>query len=203
MSKITKEVEEIIRETAGAAASEVVRQQRAALSVNHYQDTERLLRNYKAMKRLYDHPEEYSFLPREHSATFTGMPPSGGSFKDRQDRIDEYIEERMRSDSRSCAQFARRDAVVEQFASKPEFVVIRMYYFDEDAYGNDRIDGERYTFERISEDLAAAGIQRSEKTLRMWRSQLVQDMTVCLFVIDGALSIGNRVRQKNDRPKEE
>ena len=192
-----KEVEQLIAATAKKAAEEVVRQQGSATRPNHYKDTERLLRNYKAMKRLYDHPEEYPLTPPARSKSVTVAPPSGAGFRSHEDIMDEVIEARLRSYGVSCAQFRWIDDVIKQFENKPEFIVIRMYYFGEDAYGNDRPEGSKnYTFEEISEALAEAGLSRSEKTLRTWRSQLVQDMTVCLFVMDGTLSLGNRETRK-------
>lgn len=192
-------VEKLIKDTARAAAEEVVRQQNATVRTNHYKDTERLLRNYKAMKSLYDHPEEYTLIPPERSKSVTVAPPPGGGFRSHEDIMDEAIEARLRSYGVSCAQFRWIDDVIKQFENKPEFIVIRMYYFGEDVHGNDRPEGSKYyTFEEISERLAEVGLSRSEKTLRTWRSQLVQDMTVCLFVIDGTLSIGNRESRKAD-----
>lgn len=115
------------------------------------------------------------------------------------DVTDEIIAERKKSYARTEAQFWELDTVIRQFADKPEFIVIRMYYFNEDAYGNDRgPDSRLYTFDEISEELAATGLQRSEKTLRSWRTRLVQDMTVTLFGIDGAVSVETR-----DSPKQE
>lgn len=194
-----EDVKKIIADTARKAAEEVVRQQNAASRSNHYKDTERLLRNYKAMKRLYDHPEEYSLVPPERSKSITLAPPPGAGYRSREDIMDEAIEARLRSYGVSCAQYRWIDDVIKQFEDKPEFIVIRMYYFGEDANGDDRPEGSKnYTFEEISEALAERGLSRSEKTLRTWRSQLVQDMTVCLFVMDGTLSIGNRETRKSE-----
>lgn len=194
-----EDVKKIIADTARKAAEEVVRQQNAASRSNHYKDTERLLRNYKAMKRLYDHPEEYSLVPPERSKSITLAPPPGAGYRSREDIMDEAIEARLRSYGVSCAQYRWIDDVIKQFEDKPEFIVIRMYYFGEDANGDDRPEGSKnYTFEEISEALAEMGLSRSEKTLRTWRSQLVQDMTVCLFVMDGTLSIGNRETRKSE-----
>lgn len=193
------DVEKLVAAAAKKAAEEVVRQQDSMVRTNHYKDTERLLRNYKPMKMLYDHPEDYGFVPRERSKSITVAPPSGSGFRSREDILDEAIEARLRSYGVSCAQFRWIDAVIKQFESKPEFIIIRMYYFGEDANGNDRPEGSGHcTFEEISEQLAEVGIHRSEKTLRTWRSQLVQDMTVCLFVMDGTISIGNRENRKAD-----
>ena len=68
-----------------------------------------------------------------------------------------------------------------------------MYYFGEDVYGHDRgPDAKRYTFEDIVSELSSIGIERSIKTLCIWRSTLVQDMTVLLFGVEGAVSIEAR-----------
>ena len=192
------EIEKCIAAAAKKAAEEVVRQQCIGTHSNHYKDTERLLRNYKAMKRLYEHPEEYNFIPPEKSKSVTVAPLSGGIFRSHEEILDEAIEARLRSYSVSCMQFRWLDGVIRQFEDKPEFIVIRMYYFDEDVNGNERTDGSHYTFEEIADQLAEAGSRRSEKTLRAWRSQLVQDITVCLFVMDGVLAIGNAETKKND-----
>lgn len=52
--------------------------------------------------------------------------------------------------------------------------------------------GKPYTFDEISAELEAIGIERSERSLRTWRTKLVQDMTVLLFGVDGALSVEAR-----------
>ena len=93
--------------------------------------------------------------------------------------------------------------IVELFQDQPEFIVIRLYYFNEDINGNDRgPDAKRLTWEEIADELEAAGIHRSVSALRIWRSRLVQEMTVMLFGVDGALSLEstsyNR-EEKNDR----
>ena len=50
-------------------------------------------------------------------------------------------------------------------------------------------------------ELAAVGIEKSVRTLRTWRSKLVQDMTVLLFGVDGAVSIEAR-EPKQGQPEE-
>ena len=87
------------------------------------------------------------------------------------------------------------------FMDRPEFIVIRMYYWNEDAYGHDRGDARAYTWEEIAEELAAAGMDRGISTLCAWRSKLVQDMTVMMFGADGAVSVESR-EPKQGQPKE-
>jgi len=194
-----KNVEQIIEETAKATASAVIGQQRQARATNLYRAMERLLRNYPKLKKLAVNVDDYGFVPVERSKSITVAPPPGGMPRDRSEILEEIIADRQVSYERTKARFEEIDAVVQQFADNPEFIVIRMYYFNEDAYGHDRgADSRPYTFEEISEELAATGLQRSEKTLRSWRTRLVQDMTVTLFGIDGAVSVETR-----DGPKQE
>lgn len=194
-----KNVEQIIEETAKATASAVVGQQRRARATNLYRAMERLLRSYPRLKRLVEDVDDYGFLPAERSKSITIAPPPGGMMRDRSEILEEIIADRQLSYERTKTRFEEIDSVVRQFSDNPEFIVIRMYYFNEDAYGNERDpDSRLYTFEEISEELAAAGLPRSEKTLRSWRTRLVQDMTVTLFGVDGAVSVETR-----DSPRQE
>lgn len=194
-----KNVEQIIEETAKATATAVLGQQRQARATNLYRAMERLLRNYPKLKKLVENVDDYGFLPSERSKSITIAPPPGSMMRDRNEILEEIVADRQVSYERTKARFEEIDSVVQQFVDNPEFIVIRMYYFNEDAYGHDRgADVRPYTFEEISEELGAAGLQRSEKTLRSWRTRLVQDMTVILFGIDGAVSVEAR-----DAPKQE
>ncbi len=40
----------------------------------------------------------------------------------------------------------------------------------------------------MSAELAAAGVLRDEKTARRWRNKIVNDMAVCVFGIEAAIS---------------
>lgn len=189
----------LIKETARATAQEVLGLQRLANHTNYYRVTERLLRSYKTLKQLVEAPDSYGYLPPHRSSSISAAPPSGG-VRDPQEAIEAAIQAREESFSRTRAQFEIVNAVVEKYVDKPEFVVIRMYYFGEDAYGNDRpADAKPYSWEEMVEDLDAAGTKRTVKTLRSWRTKLVQDMTVALFGIDGAISVENR----DTRPQEQ
>lgn len=195
-----KNIEQIIEETAKATASAVIGQQRQARPANLYRAMERLLRNYPKLKRLVENVDDYGFVPGERSKSITVAPSAGSTPRDRSDIIDEIIADRQLSYERTKARFDEIDAVVQQFATKIEFVVIRMYYFGEDAAGDDRgPDAHPYSFEEIAAELAEVGIVRSEKTLRSWRTRLVQDMTVLLFGIDGAISVESRAEHKQEQ----
>ncbi len=186
-------VKEIIREAAREGARETVNLQRQQRNLNLYRTTERLLRNYKKYQHLVTDLEGYGFEPIEKSHSVSVAPPPGSGVTDKLDLYDEHVAARRASYERTKARYDEIDAVVRQFRDKEEFIVIRMYYFNENANGQDRgEDAKSYTFEEISEELAIVGINRSEQTLRKWRTRLVQDMTVLLFGVDGAVSIEAR-----------
>ena len=186
-------VKEIIKEAAREGARETVNLQRQQRNLNLYRTTERLLRNYKTYQKLVDDLDGYGFEPIEKSHDISVAPPPGSGVMDRVDLYDEHVAARRASYERTKARYDEIDAVVRRFKDREEFIVIRMYYFNEDAYGQDRGDDAKpYTFDEISEELAAIGIERSERSLRTWRTKLVQDMTVLLFGVDGAVSIEAR-----------
>lgn len=194
-------VNDIIKAAAREGARETVNLQRQQRNLNLYRTTERLLRNYKAYQKLVTDLEGYGFEPIEKSHSISVAPPPGSGVADRVDLYDEHIAARRASYERTKARYDEIDAVVRRFEDREEFVVVRMYYFNEDAYGNDRGDAKPYTWEEIAEELAAAGIDRGISTLRTWRSKIVQDMTVLLFGVDGAVSIEAR-DPKQGRPEE-
>ena len=186
-------VKDIIREAAREGARETVNLQRQQRNQNLYRTTERLLRNYKAYQKLVTDLEGYGFEPIGKSLSISVAPPPGSGMTDRVDLYDEHVAARRASYERTKARYDEIDAVVRQFQDREEFIVIRMYYFNEDVNGQDRGEGVKpYTFDEISAELEAIGIDRSERSLRTWRTKLVQDMTVLLFGVDGALSVEAR-----------
>jgi len=195
-------VNDIIKAAAREGARETVNLQRQQRNLNLCRTTERLLRNYKNYQRLVTDLEGYGFEPIGKSHDISVAPPPGSGVMDKVDLYDEHVAARRASYERTKARYDEIDAVIRQFQDKEEFVVIRMYYFNENAYGQDRDeDAKPYTFDEISEELAAAGIEKSVRTLRTWRTKLVQDMTVLLFGVDGAVSIEAR-EPKQGQPEE-
>ena len=195
---MNKETKEYIDEAAKAGAWEVLRTQRRQKTTNLYRATERLLRSYPKLKRMSEHPEEYGFLPVAKSKDISVAPPPGSGVRDPMDAIDEHVDNRAASYDRTVARFTEIDAVVREFEKRHEFIVIRMLYFNEDEYGHERDENtRRWTFESMADALQNVGVYQNEKTLRLWRTRLVQDMTVLLFGTDGAVSIESR-----DRPED-
>lgn len=182
-----------IARTARQTAQEVVAGQRRQRNTNLYRATERLLRSYPRYRAWEADPESYGFFPVAKSKDISVAPPPGSGVRDRVEIYEDFVRAREASFTRTMARYYDIKAVVERFADRPEFVVIRMYYFNEDPYGHERgDDARRYSWEELADDLAAAGMTRAVSTLRSWRSNLVQEMTVLLFGIDGALSVEDR-----------
>lgn len=188
-------MDEIIHKAAEEGARKVLKIQRKEADTNHYRAMEDLLRAYKNTKRWEDHPEEYGFFPVEKSHDISVAPPPGLGLRDKVETTELFVQSKETSFIRSMARFFELDAVVKLFEKRREFIVIRMYYFGENEYGEDRgPDAKPYTFPQITEALLNIGIDRSEKALRRWRSKLVQEMTVMMFGVDGALSIESRAQ---------
>lgn len=197
-------VNDIIKAAAREGARETVNLQRQQRNLNLYRTTERLLRNYKTYQKLVADLDGYGFEPIEKSHDISVAPPPGSGVSDKVDLYDEHVAARRASYERTKARYDEIDAVVRQFQDREEFIVIRMYYFNEDAYGQDRGDDAKpYTFDEISGELDAIGIERSERSLRTWRTKLVQDMTVLLFGVDGAVSIEAREPKQGQKNEEE
>lgn len=196
-----KSLEEYIDEAAQKSAEKVLHLQRKERNCNHYRAMEDLLRAYKHTKRWDEHPEEYGFFPTGKSHDISVAPPPGLGLRDKVEINELFVQSKQLSFVRSMARFNELDAVIKLFQDKPEFVVVRMYYFNENANGEDRGDAKPYTFEEIAEELKTIGITRSVRALRLWRTKLVREMTVMMFGVEGALSIESR-EQKQDRKEE-
>lgn len=190
---ITDEVREMINEVARAtvAASYI---DNASDNINYFKAMESLLWNYKKLKMLVEDEAAYCEV-EYHSGkkTFAATPHGSGYYElhTESDIIDEMQRQKAISYQRTKARFEEVDRVVRLFANKKEFSVIRMYYFHEDAAGNDRVpEDKQMTFEQIAEELDGIGLARDEKTARRWRNKIVNDMAVCLFGKSAAVGTG-------------
>ena len=191
-----------IDEAAEAGARKVLLLQRKQANINHYRAMEDLLRAYKNTKRWEQHPEEYGFFPTGKSHDISVAPPPGLGLRDKVEINELFVQSKERSFVRSMARFFELEAVIKLFMDRPEFIIIRMYYFNENEYGEDREQGAKpYTFPEITDALMNIGINRSEKAVRRWRSKLVQEMTVMMFGVDGAISIETRENTKQMKPE--
>lgn len=185
-----QEIREAIDETVKAMTGENL-MQAALAGANFYSATEALLRSYKKLAGQIEDVEDYGFIPPRKSKDITVAPPQTGFMPDWTEVRDEAIRERMRSYVRTREQLENIERLIRAYENDPYFVVIRMYYFGEDAQGNDLPGTGRRTMEDIANELSAADFphSRSDKTLAKKRSEIVRDMTVTLFGEAGAVSI--------------
>ena len=189
--KKTKE-QLLIDEAAKAGAREVLHLQAQQRNINLYRAMERLLRGFAHRVRIAEHPEEFDFFKTGRSKDISVAPPPGTGVVDKIEAAEMFTEARKKAYEVEMYKLQQTYYAIAPFEDKPEFIVIRMYYFNEDANGKPRGDAEPYTFAKIAEELEAVGIQRSEKILRKWRTKIVQDMTVQMWGADGALSVEAR-----------
>ena len=185
-----QEIREAIDETAKALVGGNL-MQAALAGANFYSVTESLLRSYKKLRAQLTDMDDYGFEPPAKSKDISVAPPKGSGVRDFTEVHDEAVKERMRSYVRTQQQLATLERLVETYSKNPYFVVIRMYYFGEDAEGNELAEVRQRTMEEISEELQDAGFGYpcSDKTLAKKKTELVRDMTVTLFGEAGALSI--------------
>lgn len=193
-----QEIKDYIDQAAKSAAERVLEGQRAQHQTDYYRAMESLLFNYKTLAALVADEERYMEIENHaRSKSITIAPPPGQTFTDREDAMDAMLRSRADAFRETLTRFESIDRVVRLFAEMPEFVVIRMYYFNEDAFGQERGPGvSRYTWGEIADELALAGMARNERTVRSWRTQIVSDMAVCMFGARAALSIQTRREPK-------
>ncbi len=189
-------IAEYIDRTAQVTAEKTADKVRHVMQVNYYHAMERCLRVYKKLERQMANPDDYGFMPAGRSHDVTTAPPPGSGVVSREDVMETLTAARLRSYGFTAEDYFKISAAVKAFGDKPEFIVIRMYYFNEDANGNDRPDDAKpYTFEEIAAELAAVGMERSERSLRTLRTKLVQDMVVFVYGTSGALSLELREKR--------
>lgn len=156
-------------------------------NINYFKAMEMLLYNYPKLKALVADKEAYTEVEIHERSKDLIMrsPSSGGLPKDREDKWQEIKRERTISYLRTLDQFEEIDRVVQLFKDRPEFDIIRMYYFNEDKDGNQRPDyAPKYTFEDIGFEL---GIDKD--TARRRRNALVRDMTISMWGSAAAVAV--------------
>lgn len=174
---ITDEVRELINEVARETASMAYIDGMGG-EVNYFRAMESLLFNYKKLAALVADYEAYTHVELQgRSASISSYSPSSGyTYRTEEDILDEMKRDKIISYHRTRARFEEIDRVVKLFAERKEFHVIRMYYFGEDAQGNERPAGaEPYTWEAIAAELEGMGLIRDAKSARRWRNKIVND----------------------------
>lgn len=188
-SKISEDVRELINEVSRATACAVY--ENTSGQVNYFRAMESLLFNYKKLAALVADYEGYMKveLP-EKSTSIVAFSPSSG-YKAREDILEEIERDKLAAYQKTRARFEELEKVVNLFRDRKEFHVVRMYYFGEDAEGNQRPDDAKpYTWEEIAFELSDMGMVRDAKSARRWRNKIVNDMAVCMFGKAAAVGIG-------------
>jgi len=177
-------IKDAVEYTAAAAITEY-----KARKINYYRTMENILFNYKSMEKLISNKDEYINLEiRERSKDLIYLHSrSTGTKEEIEQRL---ADDREKSYSLTRSQYDVIDKLIKLFSSKKEFIVIRLYYFNEDIGGNQRgLEEPQYTWEEIAMILSDANILHTEKTARRWRTQLVRDMSVTLFGLPAAMNL--------------
>lgn len=193
---ISPEIRELINETARAAAVEA-RGENTCAAVNYYQSMELILRNYNKLRQLVSDYEEYIHveLKGKSNSIITYSTSSGGQYKTQDEILAELEQNKIASYHQTRARFEEVDRVIRLYADRKEFVVVRMYYFGQDANGQQRpANVQAYTWEEIAAELSEIGLIRDSKTARRWRSKIVNDMAVCMFGKAAALNAAARAK---------
>ena len=200
--KPRKTVEDYIDTAAEKAAEKVLVLQRKDMVTNHYRAMEDCLRAYPKRVRMMQNPEEFEFFPTGHSKDISIAPPPGTGVVDKIEAAVMYTEARKKTYVHELSLLHETEYAMAPFREREDFIIIRMYYFNEDEYGNSRGDAKPYTFPEISEALKNVGIEWAEKAVRRRRTKLVREMTVMMFGVDGALSIESQEQKQGGKAGE-
>lgn len=198
---LSEELREAINEAAKAGAFEAVSIS-AGANVNYYKAMESLLYNYKKLAILVSDEEAYCEVEYHGGKkTFAAAPRATGYFQQRSQAeiVEEMQEEKRQQFQQTRFGFERLKRAIELHSARKEFAIVRMYYFGEDANGNERDGGRCYTWEEVAEACEAAGLLKEIKTARRWRNRIVNDMAVCVFGIPAAVSAGTYRAAHNDQ----
>jgi hypothetical protein len=148
-----------------------------ALKDETFKNTEKLLYNYKPLKEhVADEEGYFGMLGKRTSGSIVRYSKSKASFND-----DEMIRLRAESLQRSKNDLDRLEKALRKINKRKEYRVIELRYFTK------RDNGDTYTFEEIAEQLSQSGNYNetlSEKTVRRWRSSMVNEIAVFIFGSD-------------------
>ena len=161
-------------------------------AADHYRIVEKLLYNFKRLETLVKNDEQYLTVEQHgKSKSVVVYTPSGGAYRTEDEIAGDVARERLINYERTAANFREVEKVIDLFRESKEFIVIRMYYFNEDPEGNPRKpEAPRYTWEEITVELSDRCILKDEKTARRWRTNLINDIAVCMFGVAGAVTVG-------------
>lgn len=184
---ITRDLIDLINNTAQATVSAAA----CAEDINYFHATEKLLYNYKRLEALVANKQEYlELVPPRVSTSLVRIAPSSDKLT-APEPLEQFEQDRAISYKRTKSRFDEIAQVVKLFEDKKEFIVIRMYYFNEDSQGNPRPEELRpYTWEDMVYELSVMEVLHDTKTARRWRNRIVNDMAICLFGKPAAINSG-------------
>ncbi|WP_195376914.1 hypothetical protein [Anaerotruncus rubiinfantis] len=181
---VTKAVQKAVKETTAALKAE--EPAAPAPERDYFKIMEKLLYSYPTLKRIVSDKAAYTSVElRERSKSLVQFRPNT-QWKSRDDIIDEMERDKEAEYDKTLKDFRRIERVIQEFKDRKEFAVVRLYYFKENIDGTPKAEGEQ---EITWEDVSFA-LEREIKTLRRWRSNIVNDMALCLFGIDAAIQAG-------------
>lgn len=166
--------------------------QQGAPERNYFKIMEKLLYSYPTLKRIVSDKAGYTRVElQERSKSVVRFNPSG-QWKSREDIIEDMERDKEAEYDITLKDFRRIEKVIRQFEDRKEFIVVRMYYFNENADGTPKAaDAPQATWEELSE-----AIGKEIKTLSRWRNNIVNDMAICLFGIEAAIQQGTERKKK-------
>lgn len=194
MGALPQNVLDIINAAVTQAVQTAVKETTAALKAgappaperDYFKIMEKLLYSYPTLKRIVSDKAAYTRVDLQERSKSLVRFSQNTQWKSRDDIIDEMEQDKAAEYDKTLKDFRRIERVIQQFKDRKEFIVVRLYYFKENADGTPIAEGEQeITWEDVSFTL-----EREVKTLRRWRNNIVNDMALCLFGIDAAIQAG-------------
>ena len=184
---VTQDIRAIIIETVEATLSQNKIGNRKEEYINYFSAMEKVLYAYPALKALVANRHAYINVEYHYKSKDIVKTNGNGSYQKIDDPGELFKVQRQNSFERTRERFEEVDQVIRQFRHMKKFNVIRMYYFNEDAQGNQRdTEAPKLTWEDVAWDLSEIGIVIDEKTARRWKNDMVRQMMVVMFGPDAA-----------------
>lgn len=192
MEQLPQNVLDIIAAAVAQATRQTVEVlQQQAPERNYFKITEKLLYSYPTLKRIVSDKTAYTRVELQGRSGVVRFNPNA-AWKSQEDRLEELERDKEAEFDTTLKDFRRLDRVVQQFRERKEFVVVRMYYFNESADGTPLPeDAQEMTWEEVSFQ-----VDKGLKTVIRWRNEIVNDMAICLFGIDAAIQAGTERKKK-------
>lgn len=166
--------------------------QQSAPERNYFKIMEKLLYSYPTLKRIVSDKAGYTRVELQERSKSVVRFNLSGQWKSREDVVEDMERDKEAEYDTTLKDFRRLDRVIQQFRERKEFVVVRMYYFNESADGTPKAaDAPQATWEVLSEEIG-----KEIKTLSRWRNNIVNDMAICLFGFEAAIQQGTERRKK-------